>query len=199
MRLARLCLIVLLALVPSSALAQAHGPRADPRSHAARTRPACGYANVAAGAASVTAMRDSVDCLINQQRSARGLPALHASGLLDRSAQRWTDAMVRSRVFSHGLDFLSRISAVGFPWSAAGENIATGFATPRKVVVAWMASTAHCRNILSPSFADVGTGVSNRRLGRYSPATWTQDFGLRMGRRAPTHNDGPARGCPYRV
>jgi uncharacterized protein YkwD len=144
-------------------------------------------------------MRASVVCLVNQQRSFHRLPALHASALLDRSAQGWTDAMVRTRLFSHGRDFSLRISAAGFAWSAAGENIATGFATPRQVVAGWMASTGHCQNILSPSFSDVGTGLSTRRLGPYSPSTWTQDFGLRMGRRPASHNGGPARGCPYRI
>ena len=47
----------------------------------------------------------------------------------------------------------ARITAAGFNSSAAGENIATGFATPHDVVKAWMASTGHCRNILAPTFA----------------------------------------------
>jgi uncharacterized protein YkwD len=201
MPLAKLGFIVtlLLALAPASSQAQARGPRNHDLRHTARTASGCGNANVAAGSASVAAMRASVVCLINRQRSSRRLPVLHASALLDHSAQGWTNAMVRTSLFSHGSDFSARISAAGFPWSAAGENIATGYATPRQVVAGWMASTGHCENILSPSFSDVGTGVSTRRLGRFSPSTWTQDFGLRMGRRAPSHNGGPARGCPYRI
>jgi uncharacterized protein YkwD len=106
--------------------------------------------------------------------------------------------MVRDESFSHGADFASRISAVGFSWSRAGENIASGFETPAAVVHAWMGSTGHCENILSPSFADVGTGVSRRGIaGAGSAGTWTQDFALPMGHRAPSGNSGPASGCPY--
>ncbi len=142
-------------------------------------------------------MRGAVLCLINEQRAAHHLPALRASRLLNRSAQGWTDAMVASGDFSHGADFAARITAVGFSWSAAGENIATGFVTPRQVVRAWMDSTGHCRNILNPSYADVGTGVSARPLRGFPPATWTQDFALPMGRSAPSGDWGPANGCPY--
>jgi uncharacterized protein YkwD len=106
--------------------------------------------------------------------------------------------MVRSGSFSHGADFASRISAAGFSWSRAGENIATGFRTPAAVVRAWMASTGHCVNILSPSFADVGTGISRHGVaGSGSAGTWTQDFALPMGHRPPSYKSGPANGCPY--
>ena len=68
--------------------------------------------------------------------------------------------MVSSDVFSHGTNFAGRISAAGYVWRSAGENIATGFQTPRSVVNAWMASTGHCQNILNPTYGNVGTGVS---------------------------------------
>ena len=91
------------------------------------------------------------------------------------------------------------LSAVGYNWSAAGENIATGFSTPWAVIKGWMGSTDHCRNILDPQFADLGVGVNSHRLGPYGPSTWTQDFGLWMGHRAPSGNRGPQNGCPYRI
>ncbi len=106
--------------------------------------------------------------------------------------------MVATGDFSHGADFAARISAAGFRWMAAGENIATGFQTPRAVVRGWMASTGHCENILNPTYTSVGTGVVDRVVGSGgSGATWTQDFALGMGHRAPSHNTGPANGCPY--
>ncbi|MGI8864508.1 MAG: CAP domain-containing protein [Solirubrobacteraceae bacterium] len=166
-------------------------------SAAAAGQPACAGADAAAGDASVAMMRSAVVCLVNQQRAARHLPALHSSRRLDASAQRWTNDMIRTSTFSHGPDFSSRIDATGYFWSTAGENIATGFATPREVVTAWMASLDHCTNILNPTFRDVGTGVNSQALGRYGASTWTQDFGLWMGHHAPSHNFGPQHGCPY--
>jgi uncharacterized protein YkwD len=144
-------------------------------------------------------MRTAVVCLVNKQRTARGLPALNEQSQLQRSAQNWTNTMVVQNTFTHGAAFWNRIQAAGYDWQAAGENIATGFATPQDVVNGWMGSTGHCRNILNPQYVSVGTGV----LGRPVPsaasdaATWTQDFGLTMNQNAPSHNWGPANGCPY--
>lgn len=178
------------ALIAGAPTAIAGGPRAH-RS--------CAKADTPAIAASKQATRAAVVCLINQQRAVHALPALHANFMLDRSAQLWTNVIVATGRFTHGSNFAARITAAGFNWSAAGENIASGFQTPRQVVRAWMANTGHCENILDPTYHDVGTGVSTHRLGQIGPSTWTQDFGLWMGHAAPSANHGPANGCPYRI
>jgi uncharacterized protein YkwD len=142
-------------------------------------------------------MRRAVLCLVNRERIAHHLPPLQASAKLDRSAQEWTDAMVHSDLFSHGSAFTNRISATGFDWSTAGENIATGFSTPAAVVRAWMRSPPHCANILDPAYREAGTGASVRSVGR-GPSligTWTQDFGRLMGQPALSGDEGPAEGC----
>lgn len=167
--------------------------------HGARAASGCANANATVGHASTQALRAAVVCLVNEQRTSRHLPALRASRLLDRSAQRWTNTMVTTDVFSHGANFAGRISAVGYAWRAAGENIATGFRTPAGVVRAWMASTGHCENILNPTYGNLGTGVSRRPVSGYAsgPGTWTQDFALSIYESPPSGNWGPADGCPY--
>ena len=67
------------------------------------------------------------------------------------------------------------------------------------VVDAWMHSAEHCRNILTPTYRNVGTGVSPHPVGSFAsgPSTWTEDFGLLMSNSAPSQNWGPADGCPY--
>jgi uncharacterized protein YkwD len=159
----------------------------------------CANADTPATAASPDAMRHAIVCLTNQQRVERGLPSLSISRLLNRSAQEWTNDMVMSGGFTEGSDFAGRISALGYYWKTAGENIATGYPTPRQVVAAWMASRDHCRNILDPSFRDVGTGESPSLIGGVAerPATWTEDFGLLMFQTAPSADWRPADGCPY--
>jgi uncharacterized protein YkwD len=189
------------------------GPRAHiaiiPRVHAlattARSRGhrtavgRCANARTPAIAATNAELKTAVVCLINQQRARHHLPRLHDSSRLDRSAQGWTNAMVARRAFTHGTDFSARITAVGFAWSAAAENIATGFPTPLAVVNGWIRSLGHCQNILSPMYLDVGTGLSRHPVRGFASreATWTQDFGLPRGRRPPSGNFGPASGCPY--
>jgi uncharacterized protein YkwD len=164
--------------------------------HHRHTTSTCSGARTAIAASTKSALRAAVVCLINRQRTSRGLPALTADSKLDRSAQGWTNEMVSHHEFTHGADFAERITAAGFHWSQAGENIATGYPTPESVVTAWMHSAGHCENILDPGFRYVGTGVS-RGATIVSPGTWTQDFGLLMGQRAPSGNRAAAAGCPY--
>jgi uncharacterized protein YkwD len=191
-RLAAIGLTAALATASTAAPAAAHGPRA----HIATPHRACANQNVNAAKAPTQLVRNAVVCLINQQRTRNGLPKLRESRLLDDSAQHWSHTMVASGDFTHGANFSARISAVGFAWSSAGENIASGYPTPRAVVGAWMASTGHCQNILNPTFTRVGTGVSPHTVGGFSGgATWAQDFALPRGAHAPSNNWGPADRC----
>ena len=189
-----------LILVGSAALATVPAATATaPARPASHKQAACAGANARAGSASTQVLRAAVVCLINQERAAHHLPVLTASPLLNNSAQRWTNAMVSSDQFTHGMNFAGRISAAGYDWRSAGENIATGYATPRSVVAAWMASTGHCQNILNPSYRNIGTGVSRGIVKGFATGvgTWTQDFALGMHQSAPSGNYGPASGCPY--
>ena len=178
-------------LTPSGTATAAAG-----KTHRRQAPSTCAGARASVTTATRPVLQNAVVCLINQQRTSRGLPALAADSKLDRSAQGWTDQLVSQRELTHGADFAARISAVGFRWSAAGENIATGFDTPASVVAGWMGSIGHCENILDPSFREVGTGVSAGATFA-SPGTWTQDFGLMLGQRPASSDGGPAAGCPY--
>jgi uncharacterized protein YkwD len=186
----------LVGLVPAAIASPAKHHR---RHHRARTASACAGANASVRTAPPSVLRSAVVCLINQDRAQHHLPPLQASPDLNRSAQGWTNVMVSVDQFTHGTNFAARISAAGFVWRSAGENIATGYATPRGVVRAWMASTGHCQNILNPTYRNVGTGVSVRPVRGWATGlgTWTQDFALGMNQSAPSGNTGPMDGCPY--
>lgn len=166
--------------------------------HRAQADAGCAGAGASVGNTSAAVLRSAVVCLINEQRAAHHLPALQASPLLNHSAQDWTNAMVSTDQFTHGTNFAGRISAAGYVWRSAGENIATGYSTPRTVVRAWMASPGHCRNILNPTYRNVGTGISPRPVRGWATGmgTWTQDFALGMRQSAPSGNFGPMDGCP---
>jgi uncharacterized protein YkwD len=188
----------LLATVPT-ATATASPHKHLRRHRGAQAASACAGANDPVGSTPSQLIKTAVVCLVNQQRAAHHLPGLVASPLLNRSAQGWTNVMVTSDQFTHGANFASRISATGYVWRMAGENIATGFDTPRGVVRAWMASTGHCQNILNPTYRNIGTGISARAVRGFAtgPGTWTQDFALGMNSSPPSNNFGPADGCPY--
>jgi uncharacterized protein YkwD len=187
-QLAAIAAACALTLVAFTSMASAH-------TRASRT---CRYAHTSIHAASRAQLRGAVVCLVNKKRAAFHLPGLVSNGRLNRSAQGWTNEMVSHREFTHGADFASRISAVGFDWSNVAENIAAGYQTPSSVVNGWMASQGHCANILSPVYRMVGTGVSvGGSATGDGGGTWTQDFGLWMGQHAASGNYGPAEGCPY--
>ena len=158
----------------------------------------CSDANASATRLSLAAARDAVACLINQQRGAHGLPPLADSTRLSHSAQSWANRLVARDAFDHG-NFAARVHAAGVNFSVAGENLATGQRTPAQVVRAWMASADHCRNILSPAYRELGTGVSPHPIRGYAnrPATWDDDFALPIHHRAPSKNWAPANSCPY--
>lgn len=68
--------------------------------------------------------------------------------------------MATKNYFSHdsqdGRSFADRITAAGYSWSAAGENIAAGQPTVESVMSAWINSPGHCANLMSASYVHVG-------------------------------------------
>jgi uncharacterized protein YkwD len=172
------------------------------RAHAAGAADGCANATVPASGAPASVMRDAVVCLVNFERAKYHLPPLVQARKLTTSAQDYTAEMVHHDFFSHtapnGSTPGARISAVGYHWSWAGENIASGYPTPLSVVTGWMHSQGHCYNILAPVFVNIGVGVSPHPVADASePSTWTQDFGLPMGAHAPSGNWGPSNSCPH--
>src|SRR5947209_2510715 len=74
--------------------------RKSPRPRAGASR-ACAYAHGSVRAASGSALRSAVVCLINHFRARRGLPRLARQWQLDAAAQDHSDSMVRRDVFAH--------------------------------------------------------------------------------------------------
>jgi uncharacterized protein YkwD len=183
----------LLALMALAAPATAH---ADGGS-AARARAAsdrCSGADALPGQAAGDDVRDATLCLMNAERTARGLGRLQAEPLLGRVASSYARQMVRGRFFDHtspgGSTMLARIRATTYlrdvaSWSV-GENLAWGsgsLATPRATVRAWMQSPDHRANLLDRRFADVGIGVAAGAPIALEPGevggTYVTDFGRR--------------------
>ena len=159
-----------------------------------------------AGACSSSAARVSVSeetiataasatlCLLNRERTQRGLKPLKTDRNLTKAALAHSQDMVRRGYFEHespnGRSPFDRILATryvprGASWTL-GENIGWGtesLAQPIALVKAWMKSPGHRRNILNPRFREIGIGivpgvpVRDRGLEGQSGATYTTDFG----------------------
>ncbi len=68
------------------------------------------------------------------------------------------------------------MTAAGYIWSGAAENIAAGQSTPEAVMKGWMNSAGHKANILNCGLTELGVGYaagSGADYGQY----WVQDFG----------------------
>lgn len=131
-------------------------------------------------------------CLLNRERTRRGLSPLRRDRRLARAARAYSRGMVARGFFAHDGplgDVVTRLRRVGYirpgqAW-AVGENIAWGggsLASPAAIMRSWMGSPGHRANILGAGFRDVGVGVALGAPGGGGGATYTQDFGAR-GRR----------------
>ena len=101
----------------------------------------------------------------NAERSRNGKPALTLNVRLEAAAQAKADDMVRSDYWAHdspaGKTPWSFITANGYQYRSAGENLAYGFDGADSSVAGWMNSAEHRANILNASYSDVGFGVAS--------------------------------------
>lgn len=112
----------------------------------------------------------------NQYRKQQGLVPLQLDTNCIKAAQGHSDYMARTGRFSHdqpGANFTTRLTNAGARFSAAGENIALGFADPASVTRGWMDSPGHKANILSSKYNRVGFGLTKSGSGKLY---WTADF-----------------------
>lgn len=99
--------------------------------------------------------------LVNEERSKAGLDDLTLDETLNKAATVRAEEITRE--FSHsrpdGSDAFTVLKECGYnTYTATGENIAAGQATPEEVVESWMNSEGHRANILSDKFKKLGVG-----------------------------------------
>ena len=159
----------------------------DAQQHGVAGGSACASASADPEGADLGAIKATILCLLNQERSGAGLPPLHANGALAKAAKGWANRMVAARFFAHesgNSTLLSRIKRTGYirgSWSI-GENIAWGsgaLSTPRAIVNGWMHSPGHRANIMHGAFRDIGIGIRLGAPGKglSGGATYVTDFG----------------------
>jgi uncharacterized protein YkwD len=119
--------------------------------------------------------------------------------VLTQSARQHAKDMGDNNYFDHfSQDRRSpadRMQQAGFSGSPMGENISAGQSTPAAVVDSWMASPAHCRDIMLGDFRHLGVGYYNAPNNRYRHI-WVQNFG--GGGAGGTRTQPPAPRPPSR-
>jgi uncharacterized protein YkwD len=68
------------------------------------------------------------------------------------------------------------VTRAGYAWKFVGENVAAGQLTAQEVVAGWLASPAHCDNIMDADFTQMAVAYAintKQEIGIY----WAQVFG----------------------
>ena len=151
----------------------------------------CALSDVPAGTAPEPVLRHATLCLVNRERTRRGLRRLRQDRLLTKAGRGHVRDMIRKRYFAHtsrsGSSFAKRIFRTGYfrgarRW-AAGENLAWGTgsrSTPRKIVRSWLASPGHRRTMLTRKWREIGIGiVQGTPRGHRNGATYAAEFAMR--------------------
>ncbi len=119
-----------------------------------------------------SAFAQQVVTLVNQERAKAGLKPLASDSALSAMALDKAKDMYMNHYFDHtsptyGSPF-KMMKSYGIRYTYAGENIAKGQQTPQEVMKAWMNSTGHRKNILSPNYTKIGVAYYN--------GVWVQEF-----------------------
>lgn len=70
-----------------------------------------------------------------------------------------------------------RISAEGYQWTYAGENIAAGQTSVDSVMASWLASPGHCENLMRGPYTEVGVACVVAPTGATYSRYWTMNLG----------------------
>lgn len=138
-----------------------------PATAESKTKP-CKYASLSPkSAAQMKRVSIATRCLVNRERTKRGLKRLAYNADLQEASVWQGQDMIDYAYFDHqrdgGPEFSDRILQFGYADGAngymLGENIAwasASIATPKKIVKLWMNSPPHRQNILTRAFREQG-------------------------------------------
>jgi uncharacterized protein YkwD len=110
---------------------------------------------------------------VNEERRLTGAKPVCINSLLMRAAMVQAQYQNSINDMTHsgagGTNVGDRVTAQGYRWTLASENVAMGQATPKSVMLGWMNSEGHRHNILNPDAQEMGIA----HVGQF----WAQAFG----------------------
>jgi uncharacterized protein YkwD len=130
--------------------------------------------------------RDALRLANEARATARqcGSQAMPAAGdlawndALTRAAAAHAQDMVKQDFFDHaGSDDRNvgdRMTAAGYRWRSAGENLALGPTSVAAAINGWLDSPSHCTAMMDARFRDMGLACVRNREGR---PIWTMTLG----------------------
>ena len=116
----------------------------------------------------------------NEARARNGLSAFRTNARLMEAARLHAQQMAARQQAAHTISgaqyptMQSRLSAVGYAYASAAENVAWNQRSPREVVDTWMNSSGHRANILDSELTEIGAAMARSAKGA---PYWVQVFG----------------------
>lgn len=129
-----------------------------------------------AGPVSSLSEQQEVLRIVNEERGKAGIAPLTLDEKLCQAANVRAQEIVHkdSHTRPDGRSCFTVLKDMGIPYRGAGENIAAGQHNPEEVMIAWMNSPGHCKNILNPAYTKLGVGYY------HDPGTWYQDYWVQL-------------------
>ena len=102
---------------------------------------------------------------------------LRWSTKLQQAADKHSQDMATHNFFNHksasnGSTLIERLGSVDYNYRSAGENIGAGPASVAQVMDMWVASPAHCVNLMTAHFVELGVSCKNNSNSTYK-TYWT--------------------------
>src|SRR3989339_1612422 len=117
----------------------------------------------------------------NAKRKESGLSELRLNSALTSAAYQKAEDMFKDQYWAHispdGTEPWDFILGQNYDYIYAGENLAKNFNNSRDVVEAWMKSSSHKENLLSPNYDEIGFAVVNGVMEGYETTLVVQMFG----------------------
>ncbi len=124
---------------------------------------------------------DELISLANKERKTIGLNTLRKNDKLTRAALAKGNDMLKKQYWSHfgptGETPWMFITASGYNYVYAGENLAKDFQTSLETHLGWMNSKTHRENILNGNFKDVGIAIVTGQFQGFTSTIVIQMFG----------------------
>jgi uncharacterized protein YkwD len=150
----------------------------------------CRHANSQPGQATTSQIRKATLCLVNKARTDAGVTALKLNSDLTRMAKHHTKTMLAQNCLKHRCagepSLPKRLKGSGYldtavKWAYAED---LGYeSTPRQMVSRWLNTVLDSKNLLSPTYGDVGIaparGAADTGVNDSAFETYTIDLGWR--------------------
>ena len=102
---------------------------------------------------------------ISAFRAQHGLGPVRLNPVLTQAARNQALAMASSNRMSHNLGgggaLPRRLTAVGYRWGAAAENIGAGYGSLDAALAGWQASAGHRKNLLLSNVTEIGIAAAH--------------------------------------